>query len=544
MKNFRKQQGAALLLELAIVAIITTFMIASQINDVKNKAVEAQFSAQGDLMNTLKGAVSTYIANNYSSLVNGTGVAFVANAYAPTIAELQNPAVSTLPSGFNSNSLLGPSYVIKIEKSPAACTPPACDITGMAYLNGPVIDSANGRVDVARLGVALSQIGGDGAMSDSMDPSSVRGIGGAFTLANPAGSIAGVLAVRTGYGSSAFSQFLRRDGSLPMTGALDMGTKDIVSGGGAAFQGGSSAKSVNVAASTFYGDTANSAIRQPGGLYIQHQDGSASDIASVGNVYSNGTVGSNAVQTNNANVSGNINAGTVTLPAGNTLRIAGVAYYGDSTNAAVRTGGAFYVQNIYNGSPAQIVVGNVASQSITNSGYLTTAGIGNSGYLTTAGIGNSGDLNTQGTMVTNRDYWSVISRNGAGNDNASPTDAAGSIYINDAYFRSVGKWASQLGGGIGDGQSWYNLSGSRAAFTNYGNYTGKAIMVNVSIDSASGGSLVGYMYVNGVQVGSYNNYNQRYNNSGYFSAIVPNGGYYSVSLWGSNSTIPTWSELR
>lgn len=465
MKTFSKQQGAALLLELAIVAIITTFMIASQINDVKNKAVEAQFSAQGDLMNALKGAVSTYIANNYSALVNGTAVAGVANAYAPTVAELQNPAVSNLPPGFNANSLLGPAYVVQIAKSPAACTPPACDITGMAYLNGAVIDSSNGRVDGARLGIALSQIGGDGALSDSMDPANVRGIGGAFTIANPAGSVAGVLAVRTGYGSSAFSQFLRRDGSLPMTGALNMGSKDIISGGGATFQGGSNAKSVNVGAATFYGDSSNSAIRQPGGLYIQHQDGSAADISSVGNVNASGTVGSNYVQTNaanvtgtvtsnyvqtnnanvngtvssnyvqtnNANVNGNISAGTVSLPGGNTLRIAGIAYYGDGTNAAVRTGGSFYVQNINNGAAAQIIVGNVTSQSVSNSGYLTTAG-----------IGNSGDLNTQGTMVTNRDYWSMISRNGAGNDNATPTDAAGSIYVNDGYIRSAGKWISQI----------------------------------------------------------------------------------------------------
>lgn len=307
------QRGAVMLLELAVVAVISTLVIANQINDVKNKAVEAQFSGQGDLMNTLKGAVSTYIANNYSALVNGTAVAGVVNPYAPTIAELQNPAVSPLPSGFNATSLLGPAYVVTIAKSPAACVAPACDITGLVYLNAAVVDTSNGRVDGARIGVALSQIGGDGAVSDSMDPANVRGLGGSFLLPNPAGSVAGILAVRTGYGSSAFSQFLRRDGSLPMTGNLNMGGKDIANAGGATLAGGSNAKSLNVGNSVFYGDGANSAVRQDGAFYVQNRAGtggadlSAQNLFAVNNITAGNYVNSAAVSTGYITNTGNIN---------------------------------------------------------------------------------------------------------------------------------------------------------------------------------------------------------------------------------------------
>lgn len=39
--------------------------------------------------------------------------------------------------------------------------------------------------------------------------------------------VAGILGVRAGYGSSGWAQLLRRDGSLPMTGALNMGAQNI-----------------------------------------------------------------------------------------------------------------------------------------------------------------------------------------------------------------------------------------------------------------------------------------------------------------------------
>jgi hypothetical protein len=42
--------------------------------------------------------------------------------------------------------------------------------------------------------------------------------------------------------------------------------------------------------------------------------------------------------------------------------------------------------------------------------------------------------------------WSVVSLAGGGVANASPQSYIGSAYVNDVYLRSVGKWASQMGG--------------------------------------------------------------------------------------------------
>lgn len=58
----------------------------------------------------------------------------------------------------------------------------------------------------------------------------------------------------------------------------------------------------------YYGDGSNSAIRQNGGLYVQHYDGSPADIPEVGNVASSGTVSAGYITS-----TGNVNAnGTAT----------------------------------------------------------------------------------------------------------------------------------------------------------------------------------------------------------------------------------------
>ena len=81
--------------------------------------------------------------------------------------------------------------------------------------------------------------------------------------------------------------------------------------------------------------------------------------------------------------------------------------------------------------------------------------------------------------------------------------------------------------GIGDGQTWQNVTASRAAGTTYTNSTGKPIMMNVH-DNSSGGVLV----VGGVT-------QNRATNNLFYTAIVPNGATYSFSL-----AFTHWNELR
>src|SRR5260363_380916 len=67
----------------------------------------------------------------------------VAEIYAPTIAELQ--ATGDLDQGFQPVSLLnGLPYVVALSRTPAGCTPPACDISGLVYIRGAITDPSTG----------------------------------------------------------------------------------------------------------------------------------------------------------------------------------------------------------------------------------------------------------------------------------------------------------------------------------------------------------------------------------------------------------------
>ena len=88
---------------------------------------------------------------------------------------------------------------------------------------------------------------------------------------------------------------------------------------------------------------------------------------------------------------------------------------------------------------------------------------------------------------------------------------------------------------IGVGQTWQNVTASRAANTTYTNTTGRPIQVSVVLNqnnisgsiSVDGGIIESSTMVTG------------YSNPASVSAIVPNGSTYSV-----NVTFSRWSELR
>jgi hypothetical protein len=103
-------------------------------------------------------------------------------------------------------------------------------------------------------------------------------------------------------------------------------------------------------------------------------------------------------------------------------------------------------------------------------------------------------------------------------------------------------WTSAAPAAIGVGQTWQNVTGSRAAGTTYTNSTGKPIQIIISALANDANTWYTYVYVDGVQVvfayggggaGSY-----------YYlpsSVIVPAGSTYSVTNVGG---IYIWAELR
>ena len=97
--------------------------------------------------------------------------------------------------------------------------------------------------------------------------------------------------------------------------------------------------------------------------------------------------------------------------------------------------------------------------------------------------------------------------------------------------------------GIGVGQTWQEVTGSRSVGTTYTNSTGKPIQLYISVQcntvtaqaycTINGSIIVKGNMTNNVNIGSL------------ISAIIPNGATYVITQTsGGTATIHSWQELR
>lgn len=95
---------------------------------------------------------------------------------------------------------------------------------------------------------------------------------------------------------------------------------------------------------------------------------------------------------------------------------------------------------------------------------------------------------------------------------------------------------------IGVGQTWQNVTASRAVNTTYTNTTGRPITVTVSLGIVSGGATVNWFYVDGAIV----QHIQETSSTSWSvtTFIVPNGSTYKHQYQSVAPTIRVWSELR
>jgi hypothetical protein len=115
------------------------------------------------------------------------------------------------------------------------------------------------------------------------------------------------------------------------------------------------------------------------------------------------------------------------------------------------------------------------------------------------------------------------------------------LNINGTTGLTFNNGSAQDVGGVGtSGQTWQNLTASRAAFTTYTNTTGKPISVQVStVNGSPAVTSSTALLIDGVQVA---NPGEQANRRSWVGGIVPNGSTYFVSL--SANGIDTWAELR
>lgn len=204
--------------------------------------------------------------------------------------------------------------------------------------------------------------------------------------------------------------------------------------------------------------------------------------------------------------------------------------------------------------PSTATLGTVSAQAAR----LALLAIDNAGTVELAVTNLSGGVNLDETTLISTTAISAAATSASviysttARSNV-PFRVVGFIDITEA---TAGTWATapttiQGEGGqalaamqsIGYGQTWQDVSGSRAAATTYYNTTGRPIFVAVTGSHINAGSVT--LTVNGVIVGTQAasiGGGPNINLNTELTGIVPPGGSYSVAL--SAASIARWCELR
>ena len=236
------------LLELTLVLGIGVAVAFIKFQDMKNEQENINADIAGQEIQRIGSAVNNYISLRYDKLSTLSNAAGNGTDPGPrtcsgsictiTYQTLINEGI--LPSGYvPKNSFSSTDYTIQLKRSG---TSPNYVIDGVVLTNAAWVEGGRVRYDL--LGKAMQSAGIDSATTKTT--SQMNGFGGTWTLQQSDFSAInkqGLLGFRVGYNASLYSAYLRRDGTLPMTGNLDMGNqdiknaKDITAAGNASFGG-------------------------------------------------------------------------------------------------------------------------------------------------------------------------------------------------------------------------------------------------------------------------------------------------------------------
>ncbi len=372
MKRISNQQGytaTAMVIMLAVGGILTAGAGRYAIRTSNENAGVAL----GAVLGQVNKAVGTYTVYNYKALVDGT------LSLTPSITDLQ--AAGVLNANFPTTAPIGGGYAIVIAREPAGCVAPNCNLTSRVWYTQPLLNSENGRLDLAKLGAAAGAIGGDAGWSDNINPAVVRGIGG-WSRANPNGNQPGTLMAINGYGSSTFAQYVDRAGTQGMLADFKMGGNNIV---GASTVNAQQVilpdgDNLKIGSTWFHGDSQNGAVRTPGAMYIQHYDSSAASLNAA-----------------NMNAEGTLSARNVTANASGQMPPSYANYY-DISAGRIAAGKSLY-------SYDSICAGGLNGDCSGNGGVKMTAA-GNliaSADVVGGQISSNGEVSTAGYFRTRND---------------------------------------------------------------------------------------------------------------------------------------------
>lgn len=242
----------------------------------------------------------------------------------------------------------------------------------------------------------------------------------------------------------------------------------------------------------------------------------------------------------------------------NALTISASALSLDFRSATLGSGAVTKVS----GTPSNLVIssGSTLGTVSGQQSRIAVLALNNAGTIELAAVNLAG-----GNDLTETGLISTTAEGGAG-----AADSANVVYSTTArtnvayrvigYIESTqataGTWATapstiQGAGGqaltamssLGYGQTWQNVTGSRAKGTTYYNTTGRPIVVNINCTENAVNSYSG-LTVGGVLVANNNMANGSNVNAATISAIVPPAASYVWADIGGVATLTSWLELR
>lgn len=387
------------LLELTLVLGVGTMVAFMKFQDMKNEQESIMASTVGQQMKQIGEAVNGYINIRYdklSTLSNaaGTGTDPGPRTCSGSVCEITYQTLineGLLPSTYTGTNANKSSYKIILKRDG---TSPNFVINGLITTSTAWIEGGKTRYDL--LGNAMQTAGIDSGMTRTT--SNAFGYGGQWseTSANFNNiTSAGQLAFRVGFNSALYSIYLRRDGTLPMTGNLNMGGQSVY----------------NAQDITANGTTTTGILKT----------NAAATVGTTLNVAGVTTLGSDLNVSGNGQINGNLNSnntvsGTTVTSRGETYTQNWFRTLGDGGIYFQKYGGGWYMADTntitaYAGKNVQTSAGlyggyvkstgNIDANGTVNATYVWASGNLNSNYVHSNGnIDAAGQVYGAGGVVS------------------------------------------------------------------------------------------------------------------------------------------------
>lgn len=231
-QSMKKKIAGFTLAEVALATTIAMIGTSSALY-VQQESLRSDIGrSQGEQLARFANALDIYMREYYTAISNNqpitykVGTGTVANRLAPTFTDLQGLALVDAAS--TPVSMFGVDYVFTVSRAPAGCVAGTCVLTSTVHIPTPILEPVSGGVDGIVIGEAM--LAGQGLIgtNDPAAPATIRGFRNAWNMPNPiAGNPEGILMAQVSYGAT-IDAYLRRDGTTPMLGQLDMNGNQVI----------------------------------------------------------------------------------------------------------------------------------------------------------------------------------------------------------------------------------------------------------------------------------------------------------------------------